>query len=60
MPQVPEPLVRGDQAFHVASTRAVRRQRPTRQHHFQDVQKLLGDLEVALVAGVMECDQDLV
>ena len=60
MTQVPQALVRRDQAFHVAPAVAVRGQRAARQHHLQDVQKLLGDFEVGLVASVMEGDQDLV
>src|SRR6202012_4985959 len=42
------------------ATRAVRCQRPARQHHFENVQQLLRDFEVALIAGMVERDQDLV
>src|SRR4051794_6920581 len=60
MPQMPEPLMRGNEALHVAPSGAVRRQRPARQHHLQNVQQLLGHLEIRLVAGMVERDQDLV
>ncbi len=39
---VPEPLMRGDQALHVAPPGAIRVS-GRRQHHLQDVQQLLGD-----------------
>ena len=57
---MPKPLVRGDQALHVAPPRAIRRQRTAGQHHLKDVQQLLGHLEIGLVAGVVEGDQHLV
>jgi len=50
----------GDQALHVTPARAVRRQRTAGQHHLQDLQELLSHLEVALIAGVMERNQNLV
>jgi hypothetical protein len=54
--QMPEPLVRRDQALHVAPPGAVRRQWPAGQHHLQDVQQLLADFKIALIAGVMKRD----
>src|SRR4051794_19182682 len=57
---MPKTLVRGDQALHVAPARAVGCYRTARQHHLQNMQELLGHLEIALVAGVMKCDQDLI
>jgi hypothetical protein len=46
--------MRRDQAFHIAPSGAIRRQRQARQHHFQNVQQLLRYLKIRLVAGVME------
>lgn len=60
MTQVPQPLMRGDKAFHIAPTSAVRRQGTARQHHFKNVEQLLRHLKIALVAGVMERDENLV
>jgi hypothetical protein len=60
LPQVPQTLMRSDQAFHVPPPRAAWREGPTRQHHFQNVQQLLGDLEISLIARMMEGYQDLV
>ena len=60
MPEMPKAFVGGDQAFHIASARAVRCQGPARQHHLQDVEKLLRNFEVGLVASVVKRDQDLV
>src|SRR5579862_6974590 len=60
MAQVPKPFMRGNQTLHVAAPRAVGCQRTAGQHHLQDVQQLLGDLEVGLIAGMMERNKDLV
>jgi hypothetical protein len=58
--QVPEPLMGGDQAFHVAPARAVGREWAARQHHLEHMQKLFRYLEVRLVAGVVKSDENLV
>ena len=52
--------MRGDEAFHIPTPRPIRGQRSACQHHLQDLKQLFGDLEVTLVAGVMERDQDLI
>lgn len=58
--QVPEPLVRGHQAFHVPPAGPIRSQRPACKHHFQNMKKLFRNLEIPLIAGVVESDQYLV
>src|SRR5579875_2185153 len=58
--QVPKPLVGGYQAFHVPPPAAVRRQRTAGEHHLKHMQQLLGDLKIALIAGLMESDHDFV
>jgi len=58
--QVPEPLMRGDKAFHVAPAIAVAGEGAAHRHHFQDAQKMLGDIQVIGVAGLMKRDQNLV
>jgi hypothetical protein len=57
---MPEPFVCSHKAFHIPPPGAVRRKRPTCQHHLQDMEKLFCDLEVALIARVMKSDQDLI
>jgi len=59
--QLPEPLVRCHQGFHVVPPSPfVRYGWEAVQRHLQDVQQSFGDLEIGLVAGLMEGDQDLV
>ncbi len=58
--QMPKPFVRGDKAFHVPAARAVRGQRAAGQHHLQNVQQLFRNLKIALIAGMMERDQNFV
>jgi hypothetical protein len=63
MSKVPEPLVRCDQRVLVPSPLAAaqRARSPLGCNHcLQDLQKTLRDLEIRLVAGLMEGDQDLV
>ena len=50
----------GHKTLHVAPPRSIRCQRPARQHHLQDMQQLLGHLEIRLIASVMKRDQDFV
>src|SRR5215210_8623331 len=52
--------MRRHQAFEVPPAVGVGAGGPARQHHLDDAEEPFGDLEVALVAGVMEGDQDLV
>jgi hypothetical protein len=58
MPQVPEPLMCGDQAASVVAP--IWDCWPACHHHFEDGQQLLGHFEVALIAGVVESNEDLV
>jgi len=57
---VPQALVRRDQAFYVAAAVGVRLDRPPRQHQFEDAQHLPGDLDIVDVARMVERDQQLV
>ncbi len=50
----------GDQAFDALAAIGVRGDGAAGEHVFEDVQQLFGDFVVALVAGVMESDQDFV
>jgi uncharacterized membrane protein len=50
----------GNQAFHVTPAIAARQHWPAGKHHFEDVQQLFRDLEIALITGVVERDQDFV
>lgn len=60
MPQVPEPLVRRHKALDAAATVGVGKGGPAVQHHLKCGDKLLGNLEVRGVAGVVERDENLV
>ena len=60
MAKVPESLMRGDQGIRIAASIAGWRQWRPCQHDPEGVQQLLRNLEVALIAGLVECDQDLV
>jgi len=60
MPQVPQPLMRRHQTLDAAPSVAVRGIRAAGEHAFQNVQQLLGHVEIGLVAGVVEGDQDFV
>jgi hypothetical protein len=59
MPEIPQPLVGGYNRFHIPPTLFLRG-RGARQHHLQNMEKLIGDLVFALLAGVAEGDQDFV
>ena len=60
MAKVPESLMRGDQGIRIAASIVDLCQWRPCQHHPEDVQQLLRNFEIALIAGVMERDQDLV
>jgi hypothetical protein len=60
MAKVPKPLVGGDQAFHAAAAPEIGRGGPSREHELKGAEKCISNLEVTNVAGVVECDQDLV
>jgi hypothetical protein len=50
----------GHEALHVAPPCAVGRERTAGQHHLEDMEKLIRDLIISLVASVMKRNQDLV
>ncbi len=50
----------GDETLDAAAAVAIDVGRAPGQHDFEDIQEVLGDLQVGRVAGVVECDQDLV
>jgi len=55
----PEPPVRRHHDIYVVPA-SVRRTRTAVQHHLEDAQQPLGDLEIVLITGQMERNQDLV
>ena len=60
MPYLPKPFVGGNQAFPVPAIEADWKIGHPHGHEIQDVEHLPGNLDVLLVAGVMEGDQDFV
>jgi hypothetical protein len=56
--QMPEPFMRRDQGFDVPP--AIGRGRQPRQHRLQQMEQLLRDLELSLVAGMMEGYHDFI
>ncbi len=58
--EVPEALMRGDQAFDAFAAVGVGGDGAAGEHAFQDVEELLADFVVALVAGVVEGDENFV
>jgi len=57
---MPEPLVRGDEAFDALAPVSIGVGRAARDHAFEDNQKLFRDFVIILIAGVMKRDQDFV
>lgn len=57
MTQVPKTLMRRDQAFHAPTAIAIGHDRTAREHGFKKFKQFVCDLEIGLVAGVMERDQ---
>ena len=57
---VPQPLMRGDQARFCAALSTPWPPRRSPHHELQHVQKALCRLDIALIAGMMECDQYVV
>ncbi len=57
VPQVPKAFMRGHEAFHIAAACAIGRQRPASQHHLQNMEKLLSNLKITLITGMMKRDQ---
>ena len=60
MPEGPQPLMRRDEAIQVPSPIAIWVRGCAVYHHLQDAQQSLRHFEVALIAGVVKWDQDLV
>jgi hypothetical protein len=60
MPQLPKALMSGDQAFPGAAIGPGREGGRSLDHELQQVQQLSRDLNVRLVACVMEGDEDLI
>jgi hypothetical protein len=60
VPQQPKPLMRRDQAVHIAPSVAAWGQSRAGQRHLQNMKQLLRYLEIRLVAGLMKGTQDLV
>ena len=60
MPEGPQPLMRRDEAIQVPSPIAIWVRGCAVYHHPQDAQQFLRHFEVALIAGVVKGDQDLV
>jgi hypothetical protein len=60
MPYVPKPFVGGNQAFPVPAIEPDRKIGHPHSHEIEDVEHLPGSLDVLLVAGLMEDDQDSV
>jgi short-subunit dehydrogenase len=57
VPKMPKPLMSGDQAFNAFAAVGIRRDGPAGQHCFKNVEKLLADFIVALVARMMKGDE---
>src|SRR5271165_6019070 len=57
---MPQPLMRGDEALHAAPSRTVEVRRTTGEHHLEHLQQARGDFVIALVARLVERDEDLV
>ena len=57
---MPQPLMRGHQAFDGFPSVGVRRRCPAHEHGFQYAQQLFSDFIVALVASVMKGEENLI
>jgi hypothetical protein len=60
MPYLPKPLISGDQAFFAPAISAVWQTDRSVHHEFQDLEQLFCGLDIPLIAGVVEGDQDFV
>ncbi len=60
MPQVPEALMRGDEALDAAAAVAVGVGWAPGQHDLENAQQVLGNLKIRGVAGMVERDQHLI
>jgi len=56
---MPQPLMGGDKAFHVASAGPIRGQTRADQQ-LQDMEETLSNLAITLITSLMEGDQDFV
>ncbi len=57
---MPQPLMRGDEAFDALAAVGVRGHRAAGQHIFKNMKQLLGDFKIALVAGMVKRDENFV
>jgi hypothetical protein len=60
MAKAPEPLVPGDEWLEVGSPFGIPGRERSPQHVLKDAQHAIRDLEIPLIAGEMEPDQDVV
>jgi hypothetical protein len=60
MPDVPQPLVRGDQSIHRAAAVKFDLMRPTREHGFENIEQLHGHQSVLLITCLMKSKKELV
>jgi hypothetical protein len=60
VPDMPKPFMSGDQAFFGAAISAVWQTGRSVRHELQNIEQLFGDVDLPLIAGVMEGDQDFV
>ena len=60
MAEQPKPFMRGHQAFDALAAIAVRTRIGPLQHLFQNNQKVIRDIEIRLVTGMMKGNQNLI
>jgi len=60
MPHLPEALMSCDQAFDGVSVSNVCGRRRASHHEIQDIEQALRHMDIPVIAGVMERDEDLV
>jgi hypothetical protein len=58
--QHPKPFMRGDKAFNAFSAIGIRTRSRAFQHFFENDQKIIRDLKIGLIAGMVEGDQNLI
>ncbi len=58
--QMPKALMRRNQALNAFAAVGIRRHGSAGEHGFQNMEQLLGNLIIALVAGMVEGEQDFI